>query len=132
MGCLGYILLVLSTAWAINNGWIVRTNDMHLGWAVFLVVIFVGFVDFLLGGIRTYIKATFFSLAFLTGGLFWEVINWVSKYFSLWVVCALTGWFQVPWIAGPEWLKALVIGFVLTVLTRASSDNSSNSSRSRR
>ncbi len=130
MGCLGYILFVLATGWAINNEWIIRNTDMNLWVASLVIIILVGFVEALLYGIRLVVKLFLAPAAFLTAGLAWAVINWVFKYFALFLVCTLTGWFDVPWIFGPLWWQALIIGGVMVLLTGTPSAGASSSSSS--
>ena len=126
MGCFGYIILVLGTGWMINNEWIIRNTDMNLWLAVFLVVLFVGIADLLLLGFKLLVQLLALPVSFLTVGWAWRIINWVFKYFSLLLVCSVTGWFTLPWIFGPHWWQALIISIVLSVLTSASSSSSSS------
>jgi len=138
MGCAKF-LLSLFAFWIFTGlGWIALPAGASLFWSVFWISIIVSVIDFLLLGVDILIRLLSLPASCLTFGLFGIVVKGILKYFSLYLAAYFTGLFVLPWIFGPMWIQAIVIGVVFAIIggMRGSSSvrvssSSSLSSRSR-
>ena len=130
MNC-GKFLWTLVAFWALSAiGWITMTTNTPLIWTVLLVSVIVVICEFVFGWITILIKIVAMPLIIMTAGLLIPFLNAVFSYFFLYIAAMVTKLFDLPWIGGPQWIHALIIGVIFAVISGIGSGSTHRSSRS--
>lgn len=123
LGCLGWIVLTALALMGFGElGWIAMIDGASVWEASFWILLAVLVVDFFSWGVKMLAQILAMPLSFLTGGLTIRVIEGVFKYFGLALASYWTSLFTLPWIFGPLWWQAVIIGFVFAVIAALCAD----------
>lgn len=116
MGCVKFLLSLVAFYVFLAMKWITLPAGADLFWAVVWISLLVLVIDFLLSWIDGLINFLTLPASCMTLGLVGIVVKGILKYFSLYLAAYFTGLFIFPWIFGPMWFHAIVIGIVFAVI----------------
>lgn len=117
--CARFVLSLVAFWLFTVAGWIVMpATGLAFVWDVVIISLIVFLFDILLFGVDILLQVLSIPASCMTLGIFPTVIKGVLKYFALLGAASVTHLFIMPWIFGPFWYMALIIGVVFAVIGR--------------
>lgn len=118
MGCIAKYLLYVGAFWLfVTVGWMALAPGASLWLTALWVMLIVIVTDVLLVGFNLLLQVLALPLSCLTGGIVIYAVDGVFKYIGLYVAALLLHSYVLPYIFGPLWWQALVIGFVFAIIS---------------